>query len=104
MKKILGIICLLFIGLTTINSQTFGTFSKMEGVTLDKSCATFTVTVESETTDFIVVAADKSGNEITRWYFPANTLQVTRKNRAFAYRFENGLRTYELSRPVNSKK
>lgn len=72
----------------------------MEGVKLDKDCATFTVTVESETTDFVVVAADKIGNEVTRWYFPISSATVTPKTIVF----KRGLRTYELSRPVSVKK
>ena len=96
MKNLFCLLILLFIGLTA----TAQTFQKMEGTALVSECATFTVLPDAATADFIVVAADKAGVEVTRWYFPANSLKVTRKNRAFSYRFQSGMSTYELSRPV----
>lgn len=94
MKKMLSILCLLFVGLT-VNAQTF---QKMEGTALVSECATFAVNCNGP--EYVVVAADKSGNEITRWYLPAATATVTKKR----ITFKSGMSTYELSRPVKTGK
>ena len=105
MKKVLSVLVLCAFAFT-MNSQTFGTFSKMTGVALVTECETFTVSAANDSTanNLMVIAADKTGNEVTRWYFPANTLTISRKRGAFCYRIQSGMTTYELSRPVVSKK
>ena len=90
MKNLFCLLILLFIGLTA----TAQTFQKMEGTALVSECATFTVNCNGP--EYVVVAADKSGNEITRWYLPAANATVTKKRMLF----KSGMSTYELSRPV----
>lgn len=95
MKKIL-ILIFLFIA-AIANGQTF---KKLDGVKTTTDCVTFTVTNSSDSDEYIVIAANKHGNEVTRWYFPTTCATFTEKE----VKFERGLRTYRLTKPAKAGK
>lgn len=96
MKKIIIFAFLLFIA-ATVNAQTF---KKLDGVKTTTDCVTFTVTKSTDSDEYIVIAANQNGNEVTRWYFPATCATFTEKE----VKFDRGLRTYRLTKPAKAGK
>ena len=95
MKNIL-ILFILFIA-ANVSAQTF---KKLDGVKTTTDCSTFTVVNSTDSDEYIVIAANQNGEEVTRWYFPQNCATFTEKE----VKFNRGLRTYRLTKPAKAGK